>query len=231
MKSKIYEMKKIALFATLICGAIVLFTQCKKEDPTPLVEGKKIGEVKLSNAELAIIPYKLNDSITFTDSLGNKHGFKVFSYKANLLRVYKNNGTNTATNYYEIEHLSIRLIDHNNYDIFLGLRAPLPSYCSNQNINKNYFFVGIYPPLNSSISLNNFSGYIDTITFYYSNEGVSIPFYNAISLFNKTFNNVYKLKHTIQSNTTDYIETVFYNKTEGIVSFTTKNGIRWVLDN
>ena len=56
-------MKKIFLVCTLCSGLTFFFSQCRKEDSTPLKEGKKIGEVSLSNSELAIIPYNLNDSI------------------------------------------------------------------------------------------------------------------------------------------------------------------------
>jgi hypothetical protein len=110
----------------------------------------------------------------------------------------------------------------------------MPSYCSNQSINKNYFLVSIYPQYNSPppiTSYNSFASYIDTTDFYYTLEGVSIPYHSSITIINKIFSSVYELSYIKHDESVDYFQRAYYNKSKGIVGFQTKNGIKWYLDN
>ena len=209
------------------------FSQCKKDSPSVKKEGVKRGDIKLTNAELKIIPYVANDSIIFNDSLGNSHIFKVLSLNTTSPRVYKDGATDASTDYYNIEELIVSLSDNNGYDIRINLRAPLPSYCSNQSINKNYFIVSFYPSYNSipTISYNFFANYIDTADFYYTSHGISIPYHTSITLANKTFNSVYELTYTKPYGSDDYVQTAYYNKSKGIVGFKMKSGEIWYLKN
>ena len=59
-------MKKIFLNALLLSGLIFLFSECKKDKRDVVKkEGVKRGDAKLDNAELSMVPYSLNDSVTF----------------------------------------------------------------------------------------------------------------------------------------------------------------------
>tara|TARA_B100000809_G_scaffold127834_1_gene125983 strand:- start:426 stop:1082 length:657 start_codon:yes stop_codon:yes gene_type:complete len=218
-------MKQPLLNIILLSSIFLIFSQCKKEnvDPEQIEEnvGIKRGEIKLSNAELNIVPYLINDTVIFKDSLGNTLIFQVESRQTHLGRVYKNGGTDSSTDYYDIEALTVSLSDNNMNNIMLRLSAPLPYYCSNQNINKNHFVVSTH--MDGSASFN---GYIDTTDFYFTIQGVSIPFHNTLTLINNTYNSVYEFNYSQNGSSITY-----YNKTEGIVGFKMEDGTIWYLDN
>jgi len=82
-------MKRLFLNFILLSGIFLIFSQCKKEilAPEQIEEeriGVKLGEIKLSNEELNIIPYLINDTVTFKDSLGNSLIFLVDSRQTHL---------------------------------------------------------------------------------------------------------------------------------------------------
>lgn len=226
-------MKTNVLLFTIMSSIIFLCIQCKKENNDSIKEGVKRGEIKLSNAELNIIPYMVNDSIVFKDSLGNSHTFKVKSRNLTFHRTLKDGGTDITTDYYDIENLSVWLKDNNDYYIRFELEAPLPNYCSNQWINKNYFVIYVEPPYNATPpnSRNTFLNYIDTTDFYYTLYGVSIPYHSSMTIINKTFSSVYELISYDANGLDDYIQKIYYKVSKGIVGYQMKSGVKWYLEN
>ncbi len=219
-------MKKQTFNLMLLCSILLIFTQCKKEcviDPDK--SSKSLGTIKLSNAELDIVPYSVNDSLIFKDSLGNTKLFIVELIQKPLYRMYKNGGTDSSTDYYEIEQLSVKLSNNTN-SISIILKAPLPYYCSNQNINYNFLRILLgLPDFNSSLPGYSYSCYLDPTDFYYNLNGTAIPFHNSLTLFINTYNSVYEIITNYSNQTV-----LYYNKTEGIVGFRLDNGAIWYLD-
>jgi hypothetical protein len=230
-----YETMKINVFKlAVLCSMLLVFTQCRKSNDEILIkEGVKKGEVTLTNAELNIVPYQLNDSVVFRDSIGNSHTFKVSYRETHFNRTFKDGGTDNTTDYYEIENLSVWLSDNNGYYIRLELTAPLPQYCSNQWINKNYFVICFEPAyaMDSTFFRSTFPNYVDTTDFYYTLNGVSIPYHSSITIFNKTFSSVYELISYNDNASENYIQRVYYTTSQGIVGYQTKGGKDWCLDN
>ena len=216
-------MKHPLLNIILLSSIFLTFSQCKKEsvDPEEIV-GIKRGEIKLSNAELNIVPYQVGDSLNFKDSLGNTQIFIVESRRTHLKRYYKNGGTDSSTDYYDIENLTVSLSSNNNNFFSFSLDAPLPSYVSNNNINKNYFIVRCN--LLGSMNYYFFPNYIDTTDFYYTLQGTSIPHHPTFTILNNTFNSVYEL-------TDNSPEKIYYSTSIGVIGFRTEDDTSWYLDN
>jgi hypothetical protein len=217
MKQPIF---KLAILPFLI----FLFNQCEKEEIQQEITGEKRGEIKLTDAELAIIPYQVNDSIIFKDSLGNSQTFKVDSRQINLSRYYRNGGTDTKTDYYDIERLYVLLSNDNGTSFVFEMYAPLPSYVSDLNLGKNYLMIwtNAFGVANNHYS---FSNYIDPTNFYYSIQGASIPYHASFTIINNTYNSVYELTETSSS------RKIYYNQENGIVGFKAENDVNWYLDN
>lgn len=219
-------MNRLIFNLTVITSLTIIYS-CKKENINPVnnqeISGVKIGEIKLSSAELAIIPYQVNDSITFKDSLGNVKTFVVESRQTHFKRFFKNGATDSTTNYYDIENLSVILSNNTGDFLNFDIDAPLPSYVSNNSINYNYFVVRCN--FFGSRNLYSFPNYIDTMNFHYTLQGISIPYYPTITISSNSYNSVYEL---IDNNT---YEKIYYNKTEGVVGFKPENNNVWYLDN
>ena len=225
-------MKKPPLVSTVVFSLIVtmLMCQCGKDEPIGVKHGKNLGALKLSQAEQNIVPYSLNDSIIFKDSLGNLEIFKVYSRITQLNGMYSSCVVTPSMDYYDSqEMLSVQLRDANQHYIGIDLTPPMQSYCSNQNINKNYFRI-VFPANFDTLYYfsNYFCSYIDTTTFYYTLEGAPITYYPVFTISNKTYYSVYEI---IGSFPQYDIKTVYYNKSKGIIGFQMKDGAKWYLDN
>ena len=220
---------QLNLIKTLtIISLSFLFIQCKKDPITPNEkEGKKLGTVELTNAELKTIPYQLNDTIVFADSLGNTKTYYTF-FKKSFYKIYlKGGGTDHTSDYYEVEELNVRLmsVDSPNVFTWIHLRAPLPPYVSNVNLGKSYF--RLYFNLNNKTT--PFYIYCNPTDFDFDSDGNSIAHYNSYTILGNTFNDVYEFYNygTALSN----IEKAFYTRADGIVGFIMDDGTKWYLSN
>ncbi|MEQ8623835.1 MAG: hypothetical protein RJQ00_08495 [Vicingaceae bacterium] len=215
---------QISKLLTLI-SFILFLTQCKKEeDPEPIQEGNKLGTVELGKAGMELVPYQLNDTLTFKDSLGNSQQFIVVNNRTQFRRYHKSGGTDISTDYYDVEALYVILKGEKDNFFTLDLTAPVPRYVSNFHINKYYLYINMNLDISVPFSSWYYS-YIDTMDFYYNLEGEAIPFYSDLTLINNTYSSIYELT----DNSAD--EKVFYSTSLGIVGFRTKDNILWYLDN
>jgi|ERR1035437_2159222 hypothetical protein len=227
-ETNLLRMKNNVLNFALMCSIIFLFSQCSKDVSTSIKKPHKRVDVKLSSAELNIIPYLLNDSVIFKDSLGNSQILKVTrkNIHSSLVSCPKDDSTD-----YFIENLAIMLSDDSNINsIGLNLAPPSPTICSSANTNKDYFIVSFSTPFSHNYFGNGFPCIIDTTNFYHMLDGLPIPYYSSLTLVNKTFSSVYELTHQFSINA-DYLQSVYYNKTKGIVGFQMKSGVKWYLAN
>jgi len=227
-------MKKLRIGLTAVFGLTlaILFCQCEKDEPIGIKRGKNFGALELSQAEQNIVPYSVSDSIIFKDSLGNSEVFKVSSRITHLEGMYTSCVITPSMDYYDSqEMLYVQFRDTNQHFIGIDLTPPMQSYCSNQNINKNYFRIIFSGNLDSLYWWSNsFCSYIDTTTFYYTLEGASISYYPVFTIFNKTYYSVYEIIGSFPESEHNP-KTVYYNKSKGIVGFQMKNGTKWYLDN
>ena len=218
-------MRQLFCNITLVLCVVVLFNQCKKDNVTPDSSqeiGEKLGEIKLTPIEHEIVSYQLGDSVIIKDSLGNVQSLLVKSRKTFLHRYYKNGGTDSSTDYYDIENLVVVLEDSYGKIIRLELTAPLPIYVSNNHINKNSFSI--------STNLASFkNGYatgclVDETNFYYNSQGTAIPYHSTFTILGKSYSAVYELIN-------DSPEKIYFNRSQGVVGFKADNGVFWYLDN
>jgi hypothetical protein len=237
MKRLIINLKKVILIV-IVCSLV----KCERD--VPILEkkekkyGKLIDTIRLSQAERNIIPYNLNDTIVFRDSLGNSRMLIVNQQHSSFGRYYFGGGTNNATDFYDVEHVHLLLSEADDYTISIYLYAPLPTYVSNQPVNKNKLIILMYGPNDSTDMGNNFISAVDTLDFYYtvqnSNLNIAISYYPTLTVLSGTYNSVYLLtcNQTFPPSYSsyDYPQKLYYNKSQGIVGFRMKNGKRWYLN-
>lgn len=202
-----------------------LFVQCKK-DPIVPDGGRVIGTVKLTNAELGIVPYELGDTIVFIDSLGNTKTFYTESRKISYQKTIKS-GTGYNPDYYNIEKLRVQLkstISHANW-LDLHLRAPLPSDISKNHPGKCFFTLDF----SYGNNMSPFSVYTTAQNFEYYYKKIPVTHYNSYTILGHTFNDVYEFYNYYNGH--GVVNKVFYTRHEGIVGFIMDDGKKWYLSN
>src|ERR1041385_1397682 len=104
-------MKKYIFSIVLLCCLIFLFGHCSKDIATisKLKKGKLIDTIKLSQAEMNIVPYALNDSIVFKDSFGNSKKFKANSRRFYYWQCYEK-PPDPSSDYYIVEELEVSFV-------------------------------------------------------------------------------------------------------------------------
>ena len=217
------------MYLILALGTLMFFSRCKREEDIKK-EGAKLGDIRLSVSEQNTVPYQINDTIIFKDSLENTKMFIVKSREVYSPRVYKDAGTDSFTDYYDVEQLHVELSNTDMFEIMVNLRAPLPTYCSPLNSGKNFFHIS-FATGGVSQTHSFFLSHIDPTAFYYTDEGMSIPYHSSITFSGHTFNAVYELTDINPSTTNDYVQTVYYSVSEGIIGYRTKAGAEWYLYN
>ena len=216
---------KSTIFKLIVITCIsLLFSQCKKEEENIISESQMLGTVELGKSGMELVPYQLNDTLTFKDSLGNSQQFIVVNKRTQFKRYHKGGGgTDLTSDYYDIEALNVILKGYKDNYFTFDLTAPLPKDISNFHINKYYLYINMN--LDISVPSSSYFSYIDTMDFYYNLEGEAIPFYSSITLLNNTYSSIYELADNSAA------EKVFYSTSLGIVGFRTKDNELWYLDN
>jgi hypothetical protein len=227
-------MKKLLSLITLISVYVLMFNSCKKEK----CETENLGTHTFTSTDLQIIPYKGNDKLVFSDSLGDTLIYtgerRISSYQQRSVDKYYPNGTDSPCKnlIYTTENSSIFIKEKtHNSDISLDLNfeGPFQSFEKVINIQISYEENTIYWSFNQNYVFNTLQLFSSTNEYT-----ATLVFKASLILGNKTFNSVYILKQLINHLNPENanLQYVYYTVAQGIVGFRTKPGGRtWYLNN
>lgn len=186
---------------------------------------ENIGSFKLLPSSLNYVPYSGKDSVTFVDSLGTRLVFSIQEREINTfqsaLAKYNVIATGDTVHYcYQTENKNFT-IENEEAQIKLSLSIEArPDYSdpSPEHVSDvfNIWYVEPNPP--PFISTQVFHATINLRSGSNSYPNIEIP---QLEIFGKTFFNVER------TNFSNPKLTVWYNQTEGIISFKDTNGKQW----
>lgn len=220
-------MNKNLLTLALIIAIALIFNSCAKKDCTLTY----LGTFNFTQAEINIIPYNGNETLLFTDSLGN------------LLTGY---GIGRGSNEQEqdnfiVEHPSEQpcgyyLNTEYNYTTYQGTVNKL-SIILVQSMDKgNPFGKNIKKYLNIQVSYTDIKTWVFNCTYNFDASGIYVTsdtaknvlsFKNNLKFGSNTYKSVYELTQIHNRIGADFIQTVFYTFNQGIVAFKTNTGRLW----
>jgi len=215
--------KLIALFFVVLS-----FTQCTKEEGetvTASQEGSKIGSVALTNDDLAYVPYTNGQQLVFKNALGNTQTYQVANVSTGNPRVYENGGTDSSTDYYDLESRFILLQSSDYYDrsITIQLQSSPPSSFLSSSTGRAGFRLSFSAPGQESFYYD-----VDMDGFYFSGQNNLLPNFPSYSILGNTYNNVFLFSSTSAISPVSPVE-VYYNNVQGLVGFKNSNGELWYL--
>jgi len=202
----------------LIVASFLLLSAC-----CPLVKNN-LGDIKLTEADRAWIPYTGNESLVFEKGSGLTIKFQ--SGGRSLMSEKQNTTSKEACDYYMTDKDETVLTSENGKfvfrfellakDAFGKSYAPYLIITSNPNDMQgaNYF---ICPSLKSMCEKQS--------------ENFSCN--NTLTLGTKTYTDVIKITNTLyyMNGTTEMVKIVHYNKESGLLRFELDNGAVWSLKN
>lgn len=210
-------MKKIALLTSL-AGLLLFFSQCKKEPQ----KGILLGEIRLTEDELSYLPYEINDSLKFKNSLGDTKLFWVTSKIKGLQKLHED-AMDYNSNYHYVESLTIEFADINGSTQKIEMKTQTRT---ERTWVQTYFS----PPnmVNNDSAAITFDSYMDGTKFSTSTD----VYHPSITIGNQTFYTVYELVNDFDPySSVDNLSRIFYAKNRGIVGMKTQSGEEWFLDN
>jgi hypothetical protein len=217
----------------MLLSILFSFNQCRKN------EGKLLGTFSFTQDELNVIPYDGGETIVLVDTTGDSIKYIVQSTrKDEYIIVYRPGYADVdnikTVDYYKIEKNSVNADDK--FEIYLTYSSPFnpPSmkYLCFRNVR-----IGIHP------EINPFGGYCEFNANKIIHTGQNgthsdtyginlyVKSYDTLKLNDKYFYSVYELSESpLSKDTIDYISTVYYSMTQGIVGIKTNNNRIWSLN-
>jgi len=221
------------ILSFVIIVSTISFSQCKKKGMSAN-PSQNLGQIKLANGEFNMVPYKINDVFVFKNSVGDSITYKVISRSSYFPRMYQGGGTDDTKNSYDVESNETVFTDVCGKNYILRIEAPLSSNFLPQDSGRIEMGIEFGFPDCKLPKILPFSEtfLVDTNKFYNIIHGPSILFYDSLNLVNKVFYSVVELKNTYPPTDTatyDFVTSMFYNKSKGIVGLRTKKGNTWCL--
>jgi hypothetical protein len=219
------------LFLGVLISSLLLITSCKK------CHENELSSVQFSQNELNMIPYKGNETLVFkstTEPFLSYNGTERITQSGIYYEDLKNvEETHCKDTYYYSQSSWIDFRSaHGDYN----LRTEM--YFTNlfdSGYIEGIFIFGLGLNINS---IRDFSGqYVFESDTLYSGkyiEGFSKiikGFYSTIQLGQKSYHNVYEFDGDYSSpNATEWISSVYYCFSDGLVGFRTNKGKLWYLE-
>jgi len=212
-------MKKKHLLPSLVI-TLFLITNCKKESEI-IPEPKNLGTLLLTNEELNMNPYQVNDVMLFSDSLGDTTTYKIISRSNFYGKTHSYGvGTGPSIDYYEYQKNSTMIEDEYLHQYHFALQA---------NLDQKAGFtisLGINTP-EIDVNPNSFAYLFDSTGILNNPENISSTFHSSITINGTNYNSVYELNTYVAYG--EIINRLFYSVTEGIVGFKTNENKSWNL--
>lgn len=216
---------KTALIVLFASSFIIIFNSCNK------CHTKNKGELKITNADLSILPYAGNEVLVYKDSIGDSICFSPEKYRETLTS--KHHYTEWDQGHCEPDYYVTEM----NYTSFKG---------SNSD-NKMDFSLYFYDPFdeveNKQINIALF--YKDTEKWeFYCNYRFSdgrimennpnignhlLEFNDTLTVGFRKYDSVYTLIQTVFPSSYKNLKYVYYTTSKGVVGFKTENGHLWSL--
>jgi hypothetical protein len=214
-------MKTKVLLLTLLVLISVLFSQCRKK-------GKLLGNYTFTTEDLNIVPYQIGGIINLVDNLGDSIKIHSLSRKSKFYNYYDINNSDNIE-YDDYYYLESNTTDYSDSNVYFRIGLSFTSPFSKPVSKKIDFNISISLPL--GIGFFNEGYFFKDLQL--SDPNGNIVYLDTLELSNKLFHSVYALNISSYGHDTikDYIKTLYYNITQGIVGLKTKQNKIWCLNN